>query len=306
MATPAHLSAHEAAWRSEYRKHRYLEHAEPAEIQERVRDILVNCYTSGRDGRLYQRPDCAKWAELLSHVLEEATLRNLKLLQPTPRRCPNAPRASTLWDGLRLNHGTYLLKFGMASHMNALCEHGTLRVAPAKTYMDATFNEAIRDNEHEFTQESLGATVQSPPNRDYSLPREQWISVPVIGTLKQTAEYQADYYLSSFSMGYEYRLFDDFGYDSCLVVRDPRRFVNSLMACGAKTLPGWHCSFAPVDYRDPFHPTPKKDVLFSKHFKFTYEQEFRVIWEPPSGPGQIDPVFFDMGPLTDYCDLLVL
>jgi hypothetical protein len=53
--------------------------------------------------------------------------------------------------------------------MAASHEKGQLRIATPDTYIDPSLNPEIGDNEREFTQESVGATVQFP-NRDYSIP----------------------------------------------------------------------------------------------------------------------------------------
>ena len=86
-------------------------------------------------------------------------------------------RAAELWDKLNLTAGSYLLKFGHKQHITDMIEKGVLRISPAESYDDPSLNPAIADREYEFIEETMGGSVQLPPNRDYSLPREQWLAV---------------------------------------------------------------------------------------------------------------------------------
>jgi hypothetical protein len=108
-------------------------------------------------------------------------------------------------------------------------------------------------------------------------------------------------------MQYEYRLFEDFGYDACAVIRDPSRFLRAFQAAGEKLFPGWQFAYGPVVYRDPFHPIKEDDVLYSKHFRYAYQCEFRVTWEhDPSLVGPLSPVFLELDSHSDCCDFLAL
>jgi hypothetical protein len=64
-----------------------------------------------------------------------------------------------------------------------------------------TYDNAARyDTECEFTQESIGATIQFPLEGDYSIPQDQWISDSVVGTLKRKSNYGGRAYISCFTM----------------------------------------------------------------------------------------------------------
>jgi hypothetical protein len=181
-----------------------------------------------------------------------------------------------------------------------LIEKGRLRVQPAERYDDPSLNLAIADKEYEIIEETIGATVGVlPPNRDYSIPMEQWEQAPTLGTLKQIRTYTGRSYIACFGLKYEYQLFEDFGYDACAVIRDPMRFLHAAQDAGEKVLPGWQFAFDRVTYRDSFHPIKNDDVLYSKNFRYAWEHD-------PSLKGPLEPVFLDLGPLAEYCDLLAL
>ena len=306
--TDSERAALDRRWRLEYQQHRYLEHATSDELQQRLDDIFRNSYFCWRDGRHYGKGDNTKWTCWLTHVLEEITLRKVQgqLRHPKFTRYRNAPRAAELWDGLNLTRNTYLLKFGKEKYMRPLHEQGAFTIFPATKYSDPGLNDAVRDNELTLLTETYGATVDFIKGLHYRVPPELRKPIPVIGPLKRYIHYESNCYMACLGLRYEYRLFDDFSYDSCIVIRDPQRFIEKTRSCMETALPGWDFCAAAVSYQDPSHPTATEDVLFSKHFRFTYQQEFRMVWEAPTRQSSLQPVTLDLGSLEDYCDLLIL
>jgi hypothetical protein len=294
--------------RFDYRSHRYLEHETPDQLQQRFEDLLRNAYFCWRDGKLYSKGDGTKWMCWMAHLLEEFSLRGMRgpLRLPKFTSYRNASRAAELWDGLNLEKGTYLLKFGETQYMRPLWEKGAFTIFPATKYNEAVLNEAIRDDELTLMQQSCGATINSVQDWRTGIRHDFDRPIPIIGPLKRETRYESNCYVACFGRRYEYRLFDDFGYDACVVIREPQRFIERIRECMALALPGWDFCGAAVSYRDPCHPTPTDDVLFSKHFRFTYQQEFRIVWEGPTRQTTLGPVPLDLGSVTDYCDLVIL
>lgn len=295
-------------WREEYRAHRYLEFATPEVIRQRLIDITANSFIIDRFGKFSPRLDATGWLRLITHINEEIALRNTEVTVSIPRPYFRASRAAQLWDPVNLPYGSYLLKFGKREHIFPLFMKGLIRISPAETYNDAQLGDAVADNEREFIQESIGATASFPPNRDYRLPHDQWITTSIIGTLKNIQTYTGQVYMACLTRKYDYRLFEDFGYDACLVIRDPLRFLRAMKEVREVLLPDFQFYFDAVSYRDPFQPKPESDVLYTKHFRFAYQDEFRLTWErePVAGEPPLQPIFFELGPLMDYCDYLVL
>lgn len=130
--------------------------------------------------------------------------------------------------------------------------------------------------------------------------------MPIIGNVKSTIQSRSDYYISCFSSSYEYRLYDDFEAEGCVVIKDIVRFTNSVKARMEEILPGWRFSFGAVNYQDPYHPIPKLNIFFCKHFRYAYQREFRFVWDPPIKHKSLKPIFLELGPLKDYCELLSL
>jgi hypothetical protein len=63
----------------------------------------------------------------------------------------------------------------------------------------------------------------------------------------------------------------------------------------------------PIVYVDPLLPTT--DQLFVplvKHFKYTYQDEYRFCWLPPTRIPRVKYVDVQTGSLKDFSDLIVL
>jgi hypothetical protein len=278
----------------------------PEQLQQRQEDVMRNGYFIARNGRMYPKGGNSKWIEHLTHILVEADLRKITLPMPGFTIYKSAVRAAELWDKMQLENGTYLLRFGKSDYMPAMHREGKIRISSAARYDDSSLNPAIRDDELEFTEESIGAKIHVPPSGDSTAPIGQWMTGSIIGTLKHKVSCNSEYYVACFGEQYDYRLFDDFVYDSCLVIRDPERFIDTIQQRSEAYLPGFQFCSLPVSYRDPFFPTGDNDVPFSKHFRYAYQHEFRIVWEPLTPMRKLPAVNLELGPLTDYCDLLVL
>lgn len=302
-------------WRHTYRQRRYLEHTTSKELRQRLGELMDKMYEFTADGKLAVKnpSEEGEWIEYFTHLLEEFALRGEEIAPDMlgdghfdPRRYVSLKRAIVVWKGNELPLGSYLLKFSKLKYLRPFLNVGNLRILPASFYQDPSLNFSIRDSELKFTQELYGAKVHFPSNRDYSIPKEQWIEMPIIGNVKATVESPRDYYISCFSSSYEYRLYDDFEADACLVIKDIVRFAKSLKVRMEEFLPGWKFSCGGVNYQDPYHSVPKLNIFFCKHFRYANQREFRFVWEPPTKAESLKPVFLELGPLKDYCELLVL
>lgn len=302
-------------WRHNYRQRRYLEHASAEDLKQRAQDLLENACDFTAEGKLGLKHTLEEivWMELFTHLLEELGLRGepippdmVRQGQFTRHKLHVSKRAAEIWNRKDLPLGTYLLKFGKLKYLRPLFNVGNMRIAPASFYRDPSLNFSVRDSELEFTQELYGAKVHYPPNGDYNIPRDQWIEMPVIGNVKSTLRAHSDYYIACFSGSYEYRLFDDFEADACLVIKDIMRFVNSVGYRMHELLPGWEFMLGDVDYRDPYHPKQDINIFFCKHFRHAYQKEFRFVWKPPTTHESLKPVHLELGPLKEYCELLTL
>lgn len=130
--------------------------------------------------------------------------------------------------------------------------------------------------------------------------------MPIIGNVKSKLTAESDYYVSCYTLAYEYRLFDDFGADACFVVNRPNGFLKRLAAAFAEALPGWKCSKGSVIYRDPYHPIEEDSICYSKHMRYAYQHEYRMCWQPPIAGGSLAHVQLDLGSLAEFGELLLM
>jgi hypothetical protein len=300
-------------WREEYLQRTYLRHDSEEQLIQRQADLMDNILTIDAGGGLII-DEGEQFRRLLAHVHAEFEFRNVRIPGDFMQRTySHHARAAELW-GRGLPENRYLLKFGSFKHMDPLFKQGRIRIANAKNYDDPSLNPAIRDCEVMFTEECYGTTVDAPPNSPYAV-NGQSTRMDIIGNVRRVAKSSTDYYVACFGMRYDYRLFDDFSrgspkpYDSCLVIPTPQAFIDRMRECGKIKLPGWDLYESPVTYRDPHHPVrgPRPvDVVFTKHFRYAWQREYRLAWLPPNARDKLEPVEFVLGPLDKCCRFLTL
>jgi hypothetical protein len=296
-------------WGTEYLERRYLEHDSLEQLEQREADLLANIATIGANGEAIVYTN-EQFRRSLAHVHAEYKQRNV----PVPvnfgqQRYVHHKRSAELWAGMNLAHGSYLLKFGNARWMKGMLAEGSIRIANAKSYDSSSLAPAIRDCEIEFTEECYGMTVDFVPHAGATR------RIETIGNVRRVSKSETDFYIASFGEMYEHRLFDDFSrenkqvYDACLVVRERQAFIGRMKQEGERKLPGWDFYASPVAYHDPHEPVANRDgvdVFFAKHFRYAYQQEFRMAWIPPRAYENLAPVYFELGALNDCCELLTL
>jgi hypothetical protein len=306
LDAPLHEIVLRNEWREEYRKNRYLEHLADEELRQRQRDISQNVYSFTAAGEMVVGQRHQQWDILMAHVLTEAQIRGTQLEHPLRvAGYHKQKRASEVWAATPKPQKPFLVKYGRRIHLEPMLNEGLLRLSPASKYRDA-LNAAVRDTELEFTEEWHGASVSAPENGDYSIPPQLWTPLPMIGNVKARLTADADYYTACFSNRFDPRLFDDFDADSCLLIMDPSAFVQKLQTSANEHLPNWRFSNANVRYRDPFHPLLDNSIVYAKHFRYAYQDEFRCAWQPPAACGDLEHLTITMGQLEDVATLLLL
>lgn len=216
------------AWRFAYRAHRYMRDMPEPALQQRRRDIFRNFMTINALGKACPLPADHRlhgfWRLRFVHVLEEFSLRfghspggmdsdlALGVYFPNPHsKRLLAGRAAVA--GRVFEDGRYLFKFGKRHHLESMLHGGELRIAPASSYSDASFNNAVRDNEldREFW-------IHDPTNEDlrpYSHGRTARIPSKGSAIWVRSSE---DYWLYCLSATYDPAMYDDFDCNACLVI----------------------------------------------------------------------------------------
>lgn len=124
---------------------------------------------------------------------------------------------------------------------------------------------------------------------------------------KITTRLQTNYYVYCLSLALAPRLFVDFEADACLIITKPVAFVNKLLEAMKSQLSDWISGGGAVSYIDPVRPLKLiPEPVFCKHFRYSYQQEFRLVWLPPNLKNDLPCIEVELGSLEDYCKLVCL
>jgi hypothetical protein len=294
-------------WKAAYRADRYLEKLPLDSLNQRVADLIANRMRMDDDRKLrpiwfadkngFYKPDRdIDWLRLLTDAYTELGVRGRLDRNPSPRIetlfakrledeswCvrPDLVRQSAELRG-SYARPKVLFKFGRKK-WNQQILTGKIRMRPASEFKeDASENPAIRDDELR-----LSCSDEANILREYRCD---------------------DYFVFCVSGVYDYRLYRDFKSDSCLVIKDADEFGRRIrksaeLDLGAKVIGEMN---APVIYVDPFRtnrPELAYEIYFSKHFRYSYQHEFRYVW-PPRTELPPTPVVLDIGDSRDIAELI--
>jgi hypothetical protein len=180
-------------------------------------------------------------------------------------------------------------------------EYGRLRLTPASKYDDPSLNPAIRDAELEFS-------IHLPPGTRLRVEVEPGSKVfrdipGIVGQIKHTNRCE-DYYVFCTSATFDPRAFDDFGYDSCVLIYDWEKLLELIKV---QWMPARSISAGATVYLDPYMPRQTApSVELVKHFRFAYQREWRIFWTDPLPPPPLKPYFIELGNLSSFCKLITL
>ena len=305
------------AWRTQYRRRRYLQYLSEDELIQRFKDVMCNQTVLTEDLKIGLHPIGQLgefWMIMFTHILEECVMRKYKYPAPFAYHVSDAQIPKYDWPGLStavaqinklaLDPGTFLVKFGKAKYLRRSFEMGVIRIMPASFYTDPSLNQAIKDSELQIHFFGLPSEVKLEVF-DGKTGKPKGRMRPN-GNLRYTLEARSDYYVYCLSSAFSIRLFGDFEADSCLIIRRPDFMVRVAEEFN-RAQAGWECIAGNVDYYDPLNVKGSElGVQFSKHFRFAYQQEFRMVWLPPDPRTLLEPVVLEMGSLEDICEFIDL
>ena len=307
-------------WKLQYRDDPYLRHLPNADLLTRAGDLVAASLVHTPEGLIGLRPMESDLSaiERFAHVLEELAIRGLDYKQEPVRDALQVPKPDSVRAALkrlaaRKLPEQILVKFGRREHMSALFLEGKGRISPASYYSDPSLGRARADNEarvtayvhpldaHRYfgvqhTADGGSAAVDVP--------------VPYLGSTPIEITATSDFYVYCMASTCDARMFVDFDH-TCVVIKDTSAFIACLRDAVALVLPDWQFVAAPVEYFDPFFARPHQlTAQVSKHFRYEYQKEFRLLWVPPSQEEAEkwawEHIEFQLGPLTRYSELIWL
>ena len=140
---------------------------------------------------------------------------------------------------------------------------------------------------------------------------ERMDQFPKEGNITLKIESNSDYYVHCLSSVINFRLFADFEADSCLIITEPKLFFRKLLKAFSDKCQSWKVNGGPIEYIDPLNHKIKdlkeidKLYLF-KHFRYCYQQEYRVLWIPPVAVNKLEPILLQLSDIKEYCNFISL
>jgi hypothetical protein len=298
------------AWRLAYRETRYLENKSADFINDRFKYLMANMLKLTDSGKLafpdVKGPGGQIW-EAWTHIHEEYALRGTGLpaagdigLAPSVKPTyPNTPKGLANYQARTRRETGQIFRFSQRRHLQSALDGGLVRLNAASSYSDPSLNLAMRDEELSFVYHVMPKDVKIRTQDGQLLPfqfREAEVKFGVPG----------DFHALCLSWKFNLRLFDDFGADTCLVIYDAIRFIDAIKAAVKALNPEALVGAKGVTYIDPCRPGPDRPPLpFAKHFKFFYQDEFRVVVVyPGSTATSLPPLDVQIGPMKDYAELI--
>jgi hypothetical protein len=299
-------------WRREYENSRYLREIYDAVLKQRLDDLKSNLWSTDAAGNVVPLRDSNRRCQLLRLILhvileqmERAKMTRFDFDERALREASAAeyrpPRLKTPFAGSPL----CFAKFGRREHIADAFDRGILLIRPGSSYgNDPSLNSAQADKELEH------ATITPNQHLMFKLygrdAEGNEVELPV--QKKELFQYMMvpDFYVWCCGLGYDARLFHDFQYDAVLIIRDKDAFRARLSACVARVLPTGRMTDGPLRYYDPY--TVRREELgpiFSKHFRYLYQNEYRFAWVVPRAE-PLKQFFVNLGPLHVIADFVEL
>jgi hypothetical protein len=288
-----------------------MQHLTDQQLARRLEDILGNLHIVDDEGRISVDGTDAEfnyWIARFQEVNTEMAMRHGSwpagggLGSLDRSQLPSSLDATQLTRRLRLSAAarskSVLVKYSQREFVDAAYERGSIRIAPASLYNDASLNVAMRDDELtaqiDFDPYSLGVG----PERDL----DRIVQRSTRQIVRQ--ELNTNYYVYCTSMLLANRLLLDFRAEAALLIHDADAFLQRLDLAVRRQLPDWNCVAEPVQYYDPPQVAPAEvEVLTWKHFRYAYQREFRIAWVPTKPVAQLEPIMVEVGPLHDIAEV---
>lgn len=195
-----------------------------------------------------------------------------------------------------------LVRISKISWLLETLESGSVRFAPASSYVDSALDEARQDDEMKKSYRRPGQQIRISAEDGSAL---NAIGDVEFSTTRAISGGAAPYWMCSFSTDLDPRLFDDFkssdGDDGCIVIFDPIEFVRRALPVLNEVAPFATKSLFPTTYFDPYN-LDQDDLctLKSKDFKYAYQREMRLVLDPEGySLAEGGPLFVKVGSIAD-------
>lgn len=288
-------------WEFFYEINRYLKNVDEKKLVRRYIDLCRNfsVLTNAERHVIPINSFLSSWYWYLKEhqTRYEFHLRGLPLPNdpPIPRKpitkpySPNSPNACDI-----------IFRYGHLKYMKQFIEEGKIRISPASKYKDGNELDPRTDDELNKHLWELGDHIR--------ITTQDGKVIPIIGDLQRSASTANNYYTLCLSCDFEPIIFEEFGYDACVVIKNTDEFASRLEEGTKKQLPGWYFHHNPTEYFDPHAPIQNQHfgATMSKDFSYAYQMEYRFLWDHFNKGNAKEHIEVNLGPLYDICELFVL
>lgn len=301
-----------------YQVRRYMDHLSDEDLEQRAKDICFNLAIGARADVLANPPPMG-WEQLWRDVVDEAKRRFGDVdgrwwAKQIDGECfakwqarPHLPKdqAASLMQRAG-TAGGFFVRYSKRAYLEQLVSRGYVEVRPASSYDDPSLNEAIRDDELRLAIQPNPAEIKIEVFD--SRTGEAKGSFAPIGS-RVTSVAGSNYYVYCMSGVLAPHLFHDFDADACVLIRDPKVFVERLLDGLNSWLPhpSWGGDLETVKYVDPLNTGIRQFKVYSaKHYRFAYQREFRIVWYPALTTPlmKLGTIRLELGSMRDCCELL--
>jgi hypothetical protein len=287
-------------WEYFYVNYRYLKNITNEKLNERYKILSRNLHVLTSFERhiipINSFLSSWYWYQKEHQTRYEFLLRGMPLPNslPEPRKPikkPFSPKGANSCD--------VIFRYGELKYMKLIVDEGIIRISPASEYKNGNASDPRTDDEINKHRWELGDKIKiiTQGVKEHS----------IIGDMKRTSSTSNNYYTLCCSCDFEPTIFNEFNYDSCVVIRNPEEFAIRLEKAAKKQLPGWYFHHNPTEYFDPHVLTKNQHVsaTMSKDFSYAYQMEYRFVWHPLNNGNAEEYIEVNIGSLKDICELYV-
>ena len=190
----------------------------------------------------------------------------------------------------------YYFKFGKKAHLRQMIEEDLVRLANSKTYRSNSMNHGQKDDENNFTFSIMPELLNGLDGQTGLVNLDPISRDSIVNITHQEPK---DYLMWCASHRYDFRNPYAFNADALVIIKQPRTFKKNV-SNAIKAL-GLYPTLGKVRYFDPYLDIDTKlDVRFSKHFRFSYQHEVRLVAQGKSLPNEL---FLSVPDLSTYCEI---
>lgn len=297
---------------------RYLSSMPDSALSERLVHLMNNCVRL--DHRSMVQLSAVDQPDIFARLLDtfaETTLRhgsvqagqnpeawkrsNNAMISPSEAVAEKAIKLKSLVAGEK----GYLLRFSSFEFMNDLVRNGGVFLQSASVYKNQE-NISVRDDE-------LKLTLVRYLSAKAALSISDEFGGPSAMREARSIEYSItapDFLTLCLTDSINYRMISDWNAEAAAIIRDPNEFFERLRGASQKLHTENHgLEKGKVRYIDPYFESYAKiqseDLPFCKHFKFSYQREFRYVIRNSQKIENADRKIY-LGDLSDIATLVDL